>query len=210
MNAIKVAVHAGDPLTRMVLTSQVQSASRFTLLPWVSACLADVVVVVVEVVDQRTLQVLNELGIARSKSLLVVGRPTVDRSVVVGSGVRAVLWRKEFTPARFVQVLCQVGEGLADLPSTAGHPRPTAPDPVRSDPVLPAESEPDAPGGIGLSSREVEILRLAAEGHDILEICRKVCYSERTIRNVFNDLMRRLNLRNRTHVVAYALRSGLI
>ena len=61
-----------------------------------------------------------------------------------------------------------------------------------------------------LSSREADVLRLVAEGRDTSEIAEELCYSERTVKNVLHDLTTRLQLRNRTHAVAYALREGLI
>jgi DNA-binding NarL/FixJ family response regulator len=56
----------------------------------------------------------------------------------------------------------------------------------------------------------VEVLRLVAEGLDTGEIAKRLSYSERTIKNVIHDVVTRLNLRNRSHAVAYALREGLI
>jgi DNA-binding NarL/FixJ family response regulator len=38
----------------------------------------------------------------------------------------------------------------------------------------------------------------------------KLCYSERTVKNVIYELTSRLKLRSRSHAVAYAMRSGLI
>jgi DNA-binding NarL/FixJ family response regulator len=70
-----------------------------------------------------------------------------------------------------------------------------------------------APRGLnftGLSERERHVLRLVAEGHDTGEIARSLCYSERTVKNVLHDITTRLQLRNRSHAVAYALREGLI
>ena len=70
-----------------------------------------------------------------------------------------------------------------------------------------------APRGLafsGLTPRETEVLRLVAEGHDTSEIASRMCYSERTVKNVLHDLTTRLQLRNRTHAVAYAMREGLI
>ncbi|WP_433260211.1 response regulator transcription factor [Actinosynnema sp. CS-041913] len=61
-----------------------------------------------------------------------------------------------------------------------------------------------------LTSREVEVLRLMADGLDTAEIATTLCYSERTIKNVFYGITSRLNLRNRPHAVAYALRKGVI
>jgi two-component system NarL family response regulator len=70
-----------------------------------------------------------------------------------------------------------------------------------------------SPRGVGLarlSPREVEILRLAAEGDDTREIALKLSYSERTVKNAIHDVVIKLGLRNRTHAVAYALRKNLI
>jgi DNA-binding NarL/FixJ family response regulator len=45
---------------------------------------------------------------------------------------------------------------------------------------------------------------------DTTEIAGKLSYSERTIKNVYYGMTARLNLRNRPHAVAYALRRGMI
>ena len=62
----------------------------------------------------------------------------------------------------------------------------------------------------GLSHREIEIFRLVADGDETDEIARKLCYSQRTIKNSLHDVTSRLQLRNCSHAVAYALRQGLI
>ena len=70
-----------------------------------------------------------------------------------------------------------------------------------------------APRGLsfsGLSEREVNVLRLVAEGLDTGEIATRMSYSERTIKNVIHDATTRLQLRNRSQAVAYAMREGLI
>jgi DNA-binding NarL/FixJ family response regulator len=70
-----------------------------------------------------------------------------------------------------------------------------------------------APRGLtfsGLTPREAEVLRLVADGLDTCEIASRLCYSERTVKNVLHDLNTRLQLRNRSHAVAYAVREGLI
>ena len=54
------------------------------------------------------------------------------------------------------------------------------------------------------------MLRLVADGLDTSEIASRMCYSERTVKNVLHDLTTRLQLKNRTHAVAYAVREGLI
>jgi DNA-binding NarL/FixJ family response regulator len=56
----------------------------------------------------------------------------------------------------------------------------------------------------------VAVLKLIAEGHDTAEIAKALSYSERTIKNVLQSAMIRLQVRNRSHAVAYAVREGLI
>jgi DNA-binding CsgD family transcriptional regulator len=66
----------------------------------------------------------------------------------------------------------------------------------------------DTPGQ--LQPREVEVLRLVADGFDTVEIARKLNYSERTVKNVIHQITQRLGLRNRPHAVAYAIKNGLM
>jgi DNA-binding NarL/FixJ family response regulator len=58
--------------------------------------------------------------------------------------------------------------------------------------------------------RELDVLTLVAEGLSTREIAKKLCYSERTIKNILQDVTMRLSLRNRTHAVAFAIRAGWI
>jgi DNA-binding NarL/FixJ family response regulator len=62
----------------------------------------------------------------------------------------------------------------------------------------------------GLTAREIDVLRLMAQGCDTAEIASKLCYSERTVKNTVYGLTNRLHLRNRPHAVAYAMRAGVI
>ena len=61
-----------------------------------------------------------------------------------------------------------------------------------------------------LTNREEQVLRLIADGHATREVAAELCYSERTVKNVLHAVTSRLQLRNRSHAVAYALREGLI
>jgi DNA-binding NarL/FixJ family response regulator len=65
-------------------------------------------------------------------------------------------------------------------------------------------------GPDGLSSREREVLKLLADGLGTNEIASALAYSERTIKNVIHDVTTRLNLRNRSHAVAYAVKAGIV
>jgi DNA-binding NarL/FixJ family response regulator len=63
---------------------------------------------------------------------------------------------------------------------------------------------------LGLSEREVEVLRLLADGAETSEIARKLTYSESTIKHVQHTLSTRSKFRNRVHAVAFALRAGVL
>jgi DNA-binding NarL/FixJ family response regulator len=62
----------------------------------------------------------------------------------------------------------------------------------------------------GLTPREVAVIRLLADGLDTKEIAVHLQCSERTVKGVLHHVTRRLRLRNRSHVVAHAMRYGVI
>lgn len=62
----------------------------------------------------------------------------------------------------------------------------------------------------GLHKREIEVIRLLAEGLSTREIAEQLNYSERTVKNIIHGTLSRLNLRNRVQAVAFAIRSGVL
>jgi len=61
-----------------------------------------------------------------------------------------------------------------------------------------------------LTDREVEILRLVAEGKSNQEIADLLCLSAKTVTGHRTNIMEKLDLHNRTELVKYAIRTGLI
>lgn len=61
-----------------------------------------------------------------------------------------------------------------------------------------------------LTDREVEVLRLVAQGMSNLSISEQLGISERTVGNHIGSILRKLHLTNRTQAALYALREGLI
>jgi len=59
-----------------------------------------------------------------------------------------------------------------------------------------------------LSHREMEILRLVAEGNSNKRIAYALHVTEQTIKNHITSIMRKLNANDRTHAVVLAIRSG--
>ena len=61
-----------------------------------------------------------------------------------------------------------------------------------------------------LTTREQQVLRLVADGHPTSEVAKRLCYSERTIKNVIHDVVTKFNARTRSQAIAQAVREGLI
>lgn len=61
-----------------------------------------------------------------------------------------------------------------------------------------------------LTDREVEILKLVAEGHSNQEIADMLCLSAKTVTGHRTNIMEKLDIHNRTELVKYAIRTGLI
>ena len=71
----------------------------------------------------------------------------------------------------------------------------------------------DAPGDrdrLELEPRAIRLLELMAEGHSTREIAGHMCYSERTIKKIITALEDRFHARSRAHIVALAIRQGII
>lgn len=61
-----------------------------------------------------------------------------------------------------------------------------------------------------LTSRQVEVLRMVAEGHRTRQIANKLSLSIKTVESHRGELMKRLGMHDVVSVVRYALRSGLV
>ncbi|HNJ42374.1 MAG TPA: LuxR C-terminal-related transcriptional regulator, partial [Acidobacteriota bacterium] len=61
-----------------------------------------------------------------------------------------------------------------------------------------------------LTTREREILQLAAEGSSSTDIAAKLGISARTAETHRTNLMRKLNLHSQADLIRYALRRGII
>jgi len=69
--------------------------------------------------------------------------------------------------------------------------------------------EVPAPEDAKLSVRELEILRLVAEGCDNDEIAERLVLSPRTVKNHVSSILAKLDMDNRVQAAVYAVRQGL-
>lgn len=205
MQVVRVAVHAEDALSSLGLISALQTPGM-TLVDVALGTETDVTVVSVPQVGVATMELLRNLAKPACGFLLISGDTwNADYVEAAELGVRAVLRRDEFTQELLLEAVELVVDGHAFIP--------TALQGGLLDYVIRVQRDVLAPRGLsasGLSKREADILRMAADGYSNVQISRKLECSERTVKAVFSGLMKRLQLRNRTHVAAYAIRAGLI
>ncbi|MEU5594995.1 LuxR C-terminal-related transcriptional regulator [Streptomyces sp. NPDC020298] len=168
---------------------------------------AEAVVVAVSSVNASALELLRGLPApAQARFVLVAdGGWYADPAAVAEHRVRAVLWRAEADATAVVRAVRVVAVGQACLPPVAQG--------RLLDQLEHVQRQVLGPRGLtasGLSSREIDVLRLISEGLTLSEVAMKLSYSERTIKNIMSAVMLRLGLRNRVHAVSYAIRAGLI
>jgi DNA-binding NarL/FixJ family response regulator len=207
MERIPVQVHAWDPISEAGVVSQLRCRPEVRVLGKDETHLARVTVLVVDTVDEdaiRLLRVVQRGG--ETRTVLVAGQlDDGDLVAAVEAGVVGLVRRNEATGQRLAEVITRAVNGEGSVP----------PDLLGKllNQVGALQRGVLGPRGMtfaGLANREIEVLRLVADGCDTSEIAQRLCYSERTVKNVLHDVTTRLQLRNRSHAVAYALRAGLI
>jgi DNA-binding NarL/FixJ family response regulator len=163
--------------------------------------------VVVEEVDDKTTQQIRSLRQRGVEKIVVMATRVEDGGLLaaVEAGANGFLRRSQSTASRLVETLRTAASGDGALP----------PDLLGRlmGQVGRLQRQVLNPRGLtftGLTDREVKVLKLLADGFDTVEVGHQLFLSERTVKNIVHDVTSRLNLRNRTHAVAYALRQGLI
>ncbi|WP_026212207.1 response regulator transcription factor [Longispora albida] len=207
MSRVPVYLHAADPISHAGVAGQLRHRSEIQILADDELERAAVAVMVVDTVDEEALRLLRSLRCAGVHQLVVVARQLADADLValVEVGVGGLIRRSEATPDRLVSVILSAAAGEGVIP----------PDLLGRllSQVGQVQRHVLGPRGLtfsGLAEREIQVLKLVADGLDTAEIALKLSYSQRTVKNVLHDITSRLHLRNRSHAVAYALRHGLI
>lgn len=204
---IGVYVYATDPVSRSGIVAALDERAEFRICEDPDVDAASVAIVVTDAVNETVLRVIRALQRNSCPRVLLVAADIDDGGLfgAIDAGISGVLRRSNAD-----------GDRLADAVRTAASGDGTIPPDLTArvlDQIRHVQSEVLEPQGLtfqGLSDREVEVLRLVAEGRVTSEIADELAYSERTIKNVIHDITSRLHLRNRSHAVAYALRQGLI
>jgi len=97
-------------------------------------------------------------------------------------------------------------EGLPALDSFLHDIGLVPPPPAQLAPVPGAEADDEVAVRLSLSARQVEVLKLLAEGRTTREISERLVLSERTVERHIADVYNKIGARNRAEATAYALR----
>ncbi|MGV9934035.1 response regulator transcription factor [Streptomyces olivaceoviridis] len=206
---IKVAVHAEDPISRVGVVAQLRVQPELRLIDndELDGENPDVVVLVADEIDQNVIQQMRRIQRSIQSRILLVPKRIDTQQLIEAAecGVTGVVRRVDATADELTRAITRVARGGGDLPEdlvaqlmgTASR----------------LQSKVLGPQGLiatGMSHRELDILKLVAEGFDTAEIAAKLSYSERLIKLELSEIYTRFHLRNRSHAVAYAMRLGLI
>jgi NarL family two-component system response regulator LiaR len=111
---------------------------------------------------------------------------------------------KDVTPDALVEAILAVHRGEARL-----HP-----DIARKLMERVAQGPIETPGAAappdGLTTRELEVIRLVARGRSNHEIAQELVISEKTVKTHVSSILSKLNLEDRTQLAIHAIKSGLV
>jgi DNA-binding NarL/FixJ family response regulator len=198
-------VVAEDEVSRAGLVAQLRGTGEVEVVEDFERAL--VAVIVVDTVDQRAAGAIREALAAGCHSVVAIATRLDDSGVVSAAeaGASAILRRSEVGIRRLAAVVRGAAEGDGALsPDLLG---------AMLQRVGTLQRTSDRGRGLplsGFTAREIDVLRLLAEGYDTIEIASKLAYSERTVKNVIHGVTARFGLRNRCHAVAYAIRAGVL
>jgi DNA-binding NarL/FixJ family response regulator len=204
---IRVRVEASDPVSAMGIGGELRLRPDILVVDPADPAAAEVTVLVADEVDLAAAARIRSLVREAADRVVLVVTRLEDAGLLaaVEAGVSGLLRRSEAAPDRVADAVLTAARGDGSVP----------PDLLGRllSQVSRLQRQVLAPRGLslsGFSEREVDVLRLLAEGWDTAEIAGKLAYSERTVKSVIHDITTRLHLRNRSHAVAYALRAGVI
>ncbi|MET9634531.1 helix-turn-helix transcriptional regulator [Lentzea sp. NPDC006480] len=207
MKDVRVLVRAVDPVSEAGLSSFLQSQPSITLIHPDRQDEADVEVVATDRLSSDLVTAMRRAAKETARPVVLVIKEIADEELLtaVECRVMAIVPRQIATGERLVVAVRAAAAGAGALPYS-----------LQGELIKQVERlhrEVLAPLGLnasGLTPREIDVLRLMADGLNTEEIAERLCYSERTMKNVISGVTSRLKLRNRPHAVAYAMRAGLI
>ncbi|WP_243788350.1 LuxR C-terminal-related transcriptional regulator [Saccharopolyspora gloriosae] len=204
---VRIAVRAADPITLTGLTCTLMGQQQLQVTSTSTAAEVDVLVYAVDAVTTSTVAGLRRAAAEFDVPIVLVTGEFDSAQLLSATEctVVAILHRNSATPARLQEAVLAAADGGAALPPKLLGELLRQVQALQQDVLTPRGLNTS-----GLTPREIDVVRLIAEGCDTEEIGNRLCYSERTVKNIIYTMTNRLRMRNRPHLVAYAVRTGVI
>jgi DNA-binding NarL/FixJ family response regulator len=185
------------------LTTILESAPGITMTANPGHEPVDVVVVALDEMSSRGVDLLRKVASDPGRPVVLIARNITAANLLVAVECRvvAIVPPRAVTDDRLVTAVhTAAAAGGVDLPGDlldklVSHTKQL-------------HREVLEPGNLTASSstsREIDVLRLTADDLDTVEIARALSYPERTVKNIVYTITSRLQLRNRSHAVAFAM-----
>lgn len=141
-------------------------------------------------------------ALARRSEMSLIGLvreiPADQVRELLAAGMFSALPLRTLTPSRLLSSIQALTDDAGSSPAR-----------LRGPGVDPAAGAGDT-ADRDFTGRELDVLRLLAEGGSTRDIAQRLSYSERTVKNIVHDVLGKLNGRTRAHAVAVASRRGII
>jgi DNA-binding NarL/FixJ family response regulator len=208
MERVRIALYASDPITTAGIAAHLRECRDYVLLPKAQQGDADVLVVAADHLTRETMATMSEAAdrMVPPRIVLIIDELRQnDVKTVIKYGVVSVLSRHHLGGKELLATVASAAGGTERSSSALFTGLLEQLERVQRDVLRPKGlTEPL------LAPRERDVLRLLADGHDTVSIANQLSYSERTVKNIVQAILTRLELRNRAHAVAYAMRVGVI
>lgn len=188
---LAVYVYSADLISQAGTAAQLRGRPEVYVVEQHAIDDAEVAVVVADRLDDDLRRLVGAIQRDGCPKVIVVATDIAAGDTDSVVGVSAVMPRATVTPESLTRTIVTVAAGRGESSGVA----PTG--------SIVAPTSP-------FDDRERDVLALLAEGYDTQAIAEKLYYSERTIKSVIHDITTRLNLRNRSHAVAYAIKAGVL
>lgn len=202
---VSVAVLVGSKLAEDCLLRVLKTFASVRPLAGAEACRADVVLVLATDLDEATLEQMSQIAAESQvawKPIVLVCERIGEQQILKGmdSGLVSIVFWSEATLDNLIEVILSSRKGHSAMPHELVGLL------MRRMRLMRAAASPSAQ----VTVREIDVIRLLGDGLGTLEIATKMNFSERTIKNIIAGLCTRFSLQNRTHLVAFAFRNGII
>jgi len=159
----------------------------------------DVILMDLEMPRKNGLEAIKEIKAAHPKAkILILTSFTEDRKIFAALDAGALgCLLKDSSPQELIRAIRDVHRGELAL-----HPA------IARKMLHGQEKPPETESP--LTDRELEVLKLVAQGLDNPDIAAELVISQPTVRSHITNILTKLNLSNRTQAALYALREGIV